>query len=153
MFKRTVLVAVTLMGAIAAALVALSGLGAFLLGGGRAAFDDPTIIWFAPLFLTPAGLVGVVMVLIGSLVAKKRRRLLGWSVLATGVLLAATAATFTLTGLSTGEIELVGTFWGTTAVVVTLVYALSLLVVGGVGVLVVKDIVTDETAEAVAPDA
>lgn len=144
MLRRTVLLILDLLGVLAIAFAALSGLGGYVFGGSRAAFDDPTVIWFAPLFLTPLALIGVAMVLASSLISENRRGLLGWSVLVMAVLLAATAAAFNLTGLSTGEIELNGTLWGTIAIVVSLLYALSMLVVSGVGALVAKDIITTE---------
>lgn len=141
LLKKTALTAAAIIGALATAVAALSGLGAFLSGGSRAAFDDPTIIWFAPLFLTPVALVGAVLVLVASLVSRCRRALAGWSAAVMLMLLAITAAVFTLSGLSSGEIELSGTLWGTVAVAMSLLYAASVLVVSGVGVSVAKVII------------
>lgn len=138
--KKAVLELVAIVGALLTALAGLSGLVMYLFGGGRPAFEDPTIVWFAPLFLTPLALVGIGMMLVSSLVSKRRRGLLGWSCLAFGVLFALTAGVFNLTGLSTGETELIGTLWGTTAIVVSLVYALGMLGMSAVGVLVADDI-------------
>ncbi len=56
-----------------------------------------------PALPDPLALAGVGLLLVSSLVVKKKRKLLGWSVLALAVLLAATATVFNLTGLSTGE--------------------------------------------------
>lgn len=140
MSRKITLSVLDTVGVIMTACAALSGVAAFVFGGGRAAFDDPTIIWFAPLFFTPLALLGVGMILLSALVSKKRRTLVGWSVTAFGVLFAATAAVFNLTGLSSGETALEGTFWGTTAIIVSVIYALSMLVVSGVGGVVAKDI-------------
>ncbi len=104
-------------------------------------------MWFAPLYLTPLALVGVSMMLVSSFVARKKRGPLGWSVLALAVLFGVVTAVFNLTGLSTGETELRGTFWGTTAIVVSLVYALTMLGVSGAGVLVARDILRDDQGD------
>lgn len=138
--KKITLQAAALVGALMTAVAGLSGLIAFLFGSGRAAFDDPTVIWFAPLYLTPLALAGVGLMAIGSLASKQKRELFGWSCLAFAVALVVTAATFTLTGLSTGEIELVGTYWGTAAVVLSLLYAASMVVLSVVGVIIAKHI-------------
>lgn len=144
MLKKVTLEVLDVGGVVFAAFAALSGLVAFVFAGGRAAFDDPTIIWFAPLFLSPVALVGAGMILISSFVSKKRRGLAGWSAVALLVLLGATAAVFNLTGLSTGETELIGTFWGTTAIAVSLVFAAAMLEVSGVGIWVARDILKME---------
>lgn len=142
--KKTVLVVLDVIGALMVAFAGLSGLVMFVFGSGRASFDDPTIIWFAPLFLTPLALVGIGMMLVSSLVSKKRRGLLGWSCLAFVVLLAMTAAVFNLTGLSSGELEPQGTFWGTVAVIVSLIYALAMVELSGVGAEVARAILKME---------
>lgn len=144
MRKKITLEVIAILGVLTTAFAALSGLVAFLFPGARPAGDDPTSVWFAPLFLTPLALAGVGMLLVSSLVAKKKRKLLGWSVLAFAVLLAATAAVFNLTGLSTGETALSGTFWGRTAIIVSLIYALVLLGTSAVGVSVARDILRME---------
>jgi hypothetical protein len=144
MLKKIALEVIDVLGVLMTAFAALSGLAAFLFAGSRSAFDDPTIVWFAPLFLTPLALAGAGLMLVGSFAARKRRALICWSVLALVVLLVVTAAVFNLTGLATGETALRGTFWGTTAIVVSLIYALSMLEVSGVGVLVARDILRME---------
>lgn len=138
--KQIVLVGLCGLGVLLTVGVTLSGALAYLFGGSRAAFSDPVIIWYAPMFLTPAALIGVALITVASLVSKRRRRLLGLSVLAVVVFLAATAAAFNLTGLSTGAIELEGTLWGTVAVVLSVAYALSLLLPAFTGAMVIRDL-------------
>lgn len=145
MLKKSSMEVLAVLGSIMVAAAGLSGLFAYLFGSGRTAFSDPTVIWFAPLFLTPLALAGIAMMYVSALVSKKKRALIGWSCLGFVVILAMTAAVFTLTGLSTGETELAGTFWGTAAVVLSLVYALAMLGMSAVGVMVARDIHDMET--------
>jgi hypothetical protein len=149
--KRVVLAVVGIIGVLLLIGTGLSGAGAYLSGGSRQAFEDFTIVWFAPLFLTPLALIGAGLVAVSSLVSKQRRALFGWSVLAVLVLLAVTAAVFNLTGLASGEIEPDESVWGTVAVIVSLAYALSVVVLGGAGALVVRDVLKAPPAEAIPP--
>ena len=138
--KRITLQVLAVLGALMTAVAGLSGLAMYLFGGGRAAFDDPTIIWFAPLFLTPLALAGVGIVAVSSLVSRKKRALFGWSCLAFFLLLAATAASFMLTGLSSGEVAPEETLWSTVAIVLGVMYAVSMIVVSAVGVIVAREV-------------
>lgn len=147
--KKTVLVMLSVLGVVLTVGVALSGAAAYLFGGSRAAFSDPLIIWYAPLFLTPAALTGVVLIAVSSLAGKSRRRMLGLSIVAVAAFFAASAAVFNLTGLSAGEIELKGTLWGTVAVIMSVAYALSLLLPAAAGVMVIKDLVRAPSDQAV----
>lgn len=146
MLKKIMLESLDVVGALLTAGTGLSGLVMFLFGGGRAAFEDPTIIWFAPLYLTPLALVGIGMMLVSSLVSKSRRGWFAWSCLAFAIVLTMTAAVFNLTGLASGEIELAGTFWGTTAIVVSVIYALVMIEISGVGAVIARDILRAGTS-------
>jgi hypothetical protein len=150
--KKIVLAATEILGATLTCGVAVSGVAGYLLRGPGEALQDPVIIWYAPLFFTPLALIGLTLISTGALVSRIRRRQLAWSVLAVVVLFAATAAVFNLSGLSTGEIEVRGTLWGSVAVVTSLAYALSLLPPACVGILVANDILRSRTHKAVSAD-
>lgn len=142
MFKKYLLAALEGIGALMVAFSGLSGLFTYLFFSGRPSVDDPTMIWFAPLFLTPVALVGVALMLASALIAKQRTHLMMWSCLAFAVILAATAAAFNLTGLSTGETALEGTFWGTAAVTISVIYAIAMAALGVIGAMVTKAILS-----------
>lgn len=140
MFKKYLLSALEGIGALMMAATGLSGAFMYFFLSGRPSVDDPTIIWFAPLFLTPLAFIGAALMLTSSLVSEQHRRLVSWSCVVYAILLGATAAAFNLTGLSTGEIELVGTFWGTTAVTISSLYAAAMVVIGAIGLVVARAI-------------
>lgn len=140
MLKKITLETLEVVGMVMTLVAALSGIVMYL-SGGRA---DPTIVWFAPLFLTPLAITGIVLMLIGSLVSKKDRGILGWSVLAFAVVFAGLAAIFQFSGLASGGIEMAGTAWGTTALIVSYLYIAVMLGVAGVGGLVARDIIRME---------
>lgn len=140
MIKKYVLAALEGIGALMVAFAGLSGLFTYLFFTGRPSLDDPTMIWFAPLFFTPVAIVGVLLILASSLIAKQRTHLVMWSCLAFVVVMAATAAAFNLTGLSTGETALEGTFWGTAAITISVIYAMTMAALGVIGALVTRSI-------------
>jgi hypothetical protein len=140
MLKKVTLEVLAVVGALLTAFSAVSGIALYLFGGRT----DPTILWFAPLFFIPAAAVGIGMMLISSLVSRQRRRLFGWSLLVFVTVLVLTAAAFNLTGLASGEIELEGTFWGTAAIVLSVLYSVATLAMSGVGVAVARDIMAME---------
>lgn len=140
MFKKYLLFAIEGIGALMMVATGLSGAFMYFFLSGRPSVDNPTIIWFAPLFLTPIAFIGAALMLASSLISEQHKRLVSWSCVVYAILLGATAATFNLTGLSTGEVELVGTFWGTTAVTISGLYAAAMVVIGAIGLVVARAI-------------
>ena len=151
MTKKIVLSVFIVIGIVLATFTALSGVGTLLIGGPGSAGGDPAVTWFAPLFLMPVGLIGVGLVLAGSLVGKKRRALVVGFTVALIVLLVLTAAVFQFSGLAQGEIEPGETIWGGVAVALSYGCALTLLVLAVLGIVVMRDILASHAAHVPAP--
>ena len=151
MTKKIVLPVLIVIGVVLATFTALSGVGSLVIGGLGSAGGDPTVTWFAPLFLMPVGLIGVGLILTASLVGKRRRALVGGFTVALIVLLVLTAAVFQFSGLAQGEVEPGETIWGGVAVALSYGCALMLLALAVLGIVVMRDILASHAAHAPAP--
>ena len=94
--------------------------------------------WFMPVELFPVTLLGLVLVLAASLLARSRKKLVGWSFGAIAGIFAGAAAWVQLSGLANGDREPGQADMIATAVLLTL-YAAAVIAVCVGGALIVKD--------------